>query len=264
MKTLWNVVSFLAVVHLLALAIFLVWLWQSKRLSIDRMHDAREMFAVTVPDAKAAAAKVAAEAQAERDRKIQQEKDAHPPLDSATQIQSVSLIQQQEEQARRRLEDEKKTLAQQLAASTAQLDQKRADLERQRVAWESQIRDDGKRKQDGQFLLAVKQYEQVSPKQGKKMIVELVNQKQIDQAVAYLNAMNPRAAGKILKEFKTDPEITLATELLEKLRTFGVSATKEADKPPPVPAAAPPVQPGAAGSNSAMEPRDAHGLANAH
>lgn len=265
MKTLWNVISFLAVVHLLALAIFIAWLWNSKRLSLERVHDVREMFTVTVADAKAATAKAAAEAQAEHDKKIQQEKDAHPPLDSAMQIQSVSLIQQQEEQSRRRLEDEKKTLAQQLAAATGQLDQKRADLDRQRVAWENLVRDDRQRKQDGQFLQTVKQYEQVSPKQGKKMIVELVNQKQIDQAVAYLDAMNARAASKILKEFKTDPEITLATELLEKLRTFGVGATKEAEKPPPAPAAAaPPVQPGAAGSNAAVEPRDAHGLANVH
>ena len=59
------------------------------------------------------------------------------------------------------------------------------------------------------------------PKQGKRMLVELVNLNQMDQAVAYLHAMNARAASKILKEFKTDPEIALATKLLERLRTFG-------------------------------------------
>lgn len=46
----------------------------------------------------------------------------------------------------------------------------------------------------------------------------------IDQMVAYLNAMAPRAANKILREFKTPDEVVLATELLEKLRIFGFEA----------------------------------------
>jgi hypothetical protein len=76
-------------------------------------------------------------------------------------------------------------------------------------------------------MQAVRQYEQVPPKQGKRMIMELVVMGQVEQAVAYLDAMNVRAAGKILKEFKTDEEIKLATELLEKLRTFGSKPSEQ-------------------------------------
>ena len=49
---------------------------------------------------------------------------------------------------------------------------------------------------------------------------------QLQQAVAYLDAMKPRAASKILKEFKSPSEIVLATELLEKLRTFGLGTVE--------------------------------------
>ena len=40
--------------------------------------------------------------------------------------------------------------------------------------------------------------------------------------MVYLDAMNQRAAGKVLAEFKTDQENKLATELLERIRTLGL------------------------------------------
>ena len=46
MKTLWNIVSFLAVVHLLALVMFVGWLWKSGRLDGARIDELREMLAV--------------------------------------------------------------------------------------------------------------------------------------------------------------------------------------------------------------------------
>jgi len=40
MRTVWNIISFLAVVHLLAVALFIGWLWQSQRLSAERRTSA--------------------------------------------------------------------------------------------------------------------------------------------------------------------------------------------------------------------------------
>ena len=37
MKTLWNIVSFMAVVHLLALLMFVGWLWRTERLDRGRV-----------------------------------------------------------------------------------------------------------------------------------------------------------------------------------------------------------------------------------
>jgi hypothetical protein len=224
MKTLWNIVSFLAVVHLLALLIFIGWLWQSQRLSVERMHELRGVLAMTVPQQQAAAARTATQIQQQHDRDVQEQRRNDPPVDSAAQIKHVSLIKQQEEQSRRRLQDEKTILLGQLAAATSELDQQRSELERTRTQWENAVRTDRQRKTDEQFLQTIKQYEQVPPKQGKKMIAELVSRDQFDMAVAYLDAMNPRAASKILREFKTDSEIALATQLLEELRTFGMDA----------------------------------------
>ena len=58
-------------------------------------------------------------------------------------------------------------------------------------------------------------------RQAKGKLIELVNTGRKDQAVAYLDAMNLRNAGKVLAEFKTAEENKLATELLERIRTLG-------------------------------------------
>ena len=263
MKTLWNIISFLAVVHLLALLIVVAWLWQSQRLTTDRVREVREMFAMTEPEAQAAAAKTAAETKAQQQMALDAQAKANPPGDSLSEIQHVSVVKQQEEQTRRRLEDEKKIMMDELTASSAQLERKRADLDRQRLDWENTIRNDRQRKVDEQFLQTVKQYEQLTSKQGKQMIITLVNQKQMEQAVAYLDAMSPRAASRILKEFKTESEIALATDLLEKLRTFGVQSAQPAEtaaSPAPATTQAAPVVPSS--SSHATGPSNAHSAAS--
>ena len=60
MRTLWNVISFLAVVHLLALLIVVGWLWQSGRITKERVQQTRELFALTESEAQVVAAKRAA------------------------------------------------------------------------------------------------------------------------------------------------------------------------------------------------------------
>lgn len=221
MKSLWNVVSFLAVVHLLALLIVGLWLWKSHRVDTARLTDIRQLLAVPIHDAQAEHVQSLRDAEQQRLREVEELRKERPPMDSASQIQRTTLIAMQEDQARRRLADEKRTLLDELALATESVDDERAEFERERKAWENAVRSDRSQKSDEQFMQAVRQYEQVSPKQGKRMIMELVATAQTDQAVAYLDAMNMRAASKILKEFKTDEEIKLATELLEKLRTFG-------------------------------------------
>lgn len=228
MRTLWNVLSFLAVVHLLALLMVVVWLWQSQRLDAERLASVRETFATTIPEAQAAAAKAEAQANAERQRQIEAERQADPQLDSISQIQHVSLARRQEDQTRRRLADEKRMLQQQLDEATAELESRRAELEQLRAGWSSQAEAQQQRRADEQFLQAVRLMEQIAPKQGKRILMGLIADDQMDQAVAYLKAMNQRAASKILREFKTEAESALATELLERLRTFGLAQDGEA------------------------------------
>jgi hypothetical protein len=228
MRRLWNIISFLAVVHLLAIVMFVGWLWQTQRLTPERLHEAKAVFAVTVPEQTSAAGRAAAEAEAERRAETEALRQANPALDSASQVKFIALIQQQEEQSRRRLQDERRSLLNQMALNAEELKRKQQELDRLEAEWKESSADDRQRKNDEQFLQTVRQFEQLPPKQGKRMIIELINLNQFDQAVTYLAAMNGRAAGKIFKEFKTDEEIKLATQLLESMRTRGLSTEPSA------------------------------------
>ena len=227
-KSLWNILSFLAVVNLLALAIFIAWLWQSDRLSASRVQQLRDMLSVTIAEEKARDDESQKKAKAQAEAELEQQVQANPPIESGAQLQQISLIKHEQEQARRRLEDERDVLLSALEAESKRLERKRQELDQQKAAWENAVRDERQRKNDEQFLQAVRQLEQLSPKQGKQMIVELVEKKQSETAVAYLDAMSPRSSAKILKEFKSETEIELATELLEQLRTFGLKSSAAA------------------------------------
>ena len=77
-------------------------------------------------------------------------------------------------------------------------------------------------------------------KQSKDWILELVQTGREDQAVTYLNAMNPAKYAGLLKAFKGEGESKVATDLLERLRQLGLeseisagaqNAAESADRP---------------------------------
>ena len=93
MRTLWNVVSFLAVVHLLALLIVAAWLWLSHRVDSARLADIRSLLATPVSESEAQAQQTLLEIEAQRVRETQERLRQNPPVDSAAQIQRASLVQ---------------------------------------------------------------------------------------------------------------------------------------------------------------------------
>ena len=143
-------------------------------------------------------------------------------LSSAERLGMLTKLQEQELQSSRRMKDESDMLARQFEMFSQQTASERLEFERERASWEAATRAERERKADEQFTQTVQAYETLPAKQGKNMLMELVAQGSREQAVAYLDAMKSRAMNKILKEFKTPPEIVLATELLEDLRTFGL------------------------------------------
>lgn len=229
MKTIWSIVSFLAVTHLLALLMFVGWLWQSERLSSDRITQMRELFAPTIAQAEQAQADAAAEAEANAQAARAQQRHDSPPVSSATRINHMSQLEEIEKRTRRRMEQEKAALLGELQARLDRLDEREAELEAQREQWRESVEAEQARLADEQFAKTVKQYESIKPRQGKQLLMELIADGEMDQAVAYLDAMNTRASSRILGEFKLEDEIELAAELLERLRTFGQTEEPQDD-----------------------------------
>lgn len=224
MKSLWTTISFLAVVHLLALAMFAGWLWKTGRLDGERIRELRTMFSMTVAEAQAARAEAALEAESQHQADEEAAMRRRPPVSSAERIVLVSQSEQRARQSMRRMEDEQRLLMDQLAREREQLEVDRARHQEQVARWAQSTEAERRRQADEQFAKAVKLLESQPPKLAKRAIVELINGGKTEEAVAYLDAMNERKAGKVLAEFKTDQDAKLATELLERLRTFGVGA----------------------------------------
>ncbi len=223
MRSAWNTLSFLAVVNLFALGLFVTWLWGSQRLDGQRLAALRELFAQTIPQEREAAAEDARAEEAHRRWQAQQGGPANPALSSADSMRVSGEMEEQANRISTRLSDEAAILLEQLDLRETELDRREAELAARESAWERAIRDEQYRRTDEQFAQAVGQLERLKPKQAKAIIVRLVNDGKREEALAYLDAMNERVAAKILGQFNTDQERQLATEVLEGLRTLGLA-----------------------------------------
>lgn len=223
MRSAWNALSFLAVVNLLTLGLFVTWLWGSQRLDAQRLAALRELFAQTIPQEREAAAEDARAEEARRRWQAQQGGAANPALSSADSMRASGEMEEQANRISTRLSDEAAILREQLELRQTELDRREAQLAARESAWARAIRDEQYRRTDEQFAQAVGQLERLKPKLAKAIIVQLLNDGKRQEALAYLDAMNERAAAKILGQFNTDQERQLATELLEGLRTLGLA-----------------------------------------
>jgi hypothetical protein len=222
MRTFWNVVSFLAVAHLLAVAMFVGWLWQSGRLNRERIDGVRATFSRTIEQELADEKTAAQEAEREHLAEVEEMKRRRPALPANEQIRLTGMAEEQTEHTERRMADLRDLLAGEIERNRRQLELLNQALETERKRYDQGIDDLEQRKNDAQFIKAVKLLESQPPKIAKERIVELVQSGELDRAVAYLDAMTPRAASRILSEFKEPDEGKMATELLERLRTHGV------------------------------------------
>ena len=224
MKTAWNITSFLAVVNLLAVLMCAGWLWQSGRLDQQRIAAVRELLSTTVADELQHEKEQEAEQAAEERRQADERRRSGWPLAGGELIARMDRFEDHAALMLRRVQNENEKLMSQLDAREQAIISREKELEARQQQWVKSIQDDADRREDKQFLKAVRILESLPAKQARQAIQQLVETGKTEQAVAYLNAMNARSASKIVREFKTDADIALATDLLEKLRNFGLVA----------------------------------------
>jgi hypothetical protein len=224
MRMLWQAVSFIAVVNLLAIAILIGWLASSGRLSRERMLAVRELLAPTIAEAQAAADAEAAEAEAAQAAAQEAVRRANPPLASEAHLSTIADYQRANLQAEQRMVDQAAQLREDLESRMGQLERDREAFEAEKLAWRDSIRAEHDQRSDEQFRKTVALYESVKPALAKDWLMNLIEVGESEQVVAYLNAMQTRAAKKILEQFKGEAEGELAAQLLEDLRSLGLNA----------------------------------------
>lgn len=233
MKTLFAVISILAIVHVLAALGFVGWMVATERVDRERLEKIQSIFEKSVPEAQAEAEQqqkidAAAGEQAARLAALQG-KSAGP--ESITQ--RLAAEQQRNEITLRQIErtrEEVESLQRNLRLAQQRVEQQYEQLMAEKTSLEKRLADIERQRNDEGFKKAVELYESLPAKQTKSMFMVMLRENHADQVVAYMEAMEPRKAAGVLKEFKTPDEIAKATELTERLRARGtdlIAATED-------------------------------------
>ena len=230
MNSFLKLVIVLAVAHLLAALGFVTWLFASGRVDGERITRVREIFSTTIEQEKRARAEEeskasAAAADADLVRRLRE-----LPLASAERTDTDSRAGDRIELGLRTFEDKTRRLRDELRKDGESLDQRIQSFEKRKSDWEKSIAADKQRVTDEQFRKAVKSLESLPPKQAREVVLELVRTNRMDTAVAYLDAMSSSKASNLLKSFKGDEEVKVATELLERLRMLGLESEARAER----------------------------------
>ena len=230
MKKIWTVLSVLAVANLLGLGAFVAWLKSTDRLDLSRVREVRQLFVETVQQQKSREEEARARVEADEKAAAERAKAAQPPIGAgdvlALKLEQGKADQERIESLKREVQILRETLRReraQLDADQARFKQEQADFERARQAV---VQTEG----NAQFKKALATLEGLKPDKAKTTLQQLIDLKQVEQVVAYMNAMQERTRTKVLDEFiKSDPKV--ATDLLERIRTRGIASRPPENAP---------------------------------
>ena len=226
MKTMKTAFMVVLLIHLLLLVCFGGWLHTTGRLNGDRLQAAVDLFTPTIEEEETVKAEAEKKKQAEMDQVREMERLGEIEKGSTQLRQRLAELTMSDEIALQRFERMKreiKDLHGSIEKARQLLEKQREQLDVDKAAFESQLAQEKRKREDEGFKNAVKLIEQLKPKQAKELFKNLIAQQQTDQVIRYLAAMNLRKAASVLKEFKEPIELTMATDLIERLRKRGVS-----------------------------------------
>jgi molecular chaperone GrpE (heat shock protein) len=228
MKTITHIISSLAIINLLALLLAMGWLYQSGRLSGERVEAVRDIFDTTVAEDVAAQEEIEAEQAREEQRKAEEERANRLPVPAEDQLSGAQVVNEQEQVKIQRLRQEVEQMKASLAAAQAKLARERDKFENEKQAFEEMRRRIAETESSEQFEKTLGIYQSLEPAQVKQIWSTAIAAGGTEEVVSYLNAMQARTASAVIDEFaKEDP--ALAHELLERLRSRGleVAATED-------------------------------------
>lgn len=240
MKTLWTIISILALTNLLAIVGLLLWLKSNDRLDGERVQRIREILSMTIAEEKLKkeeADKTAADEKAKADAVAKRTGPSRP----ATEVIDANRENLEANQASlQRLREEIKQLQQALAKQQADVQRDREIVEATRKRVEAKEAEINKVARDQQFQQALAALEAQKAPAAKQVLQSMLTDNKREEALDYLAAMDETKRAKIMTEFiKTDER--LAAELLEQLRTRGITQAKSnaAASGAPAPSSAP-------------------------
>lgn len=214
MKRLFSVIVLTLALNFLAAAGGVGWLWRTGKLDKDKVHAIKELvFPSTAPTTQEVKAELA-EATTRPMLKLEEllEKQAGRPATEQVAFMQTAFDAQMAQLDRR--QRELVDLQRQVDLAQQALTKERTGFELEKKKLTAREEETAKLQADKGFQDSLELYKTMQPKQVKEIFMKL------DDATVerYLTAMEPRAAGKIIKEFKTPEELVRVQSVLEKIR----------------------------------------------
>jgi flagellar motility protein MotE (MotC chaperone) len=231
-RSLWTVITVLALTNLLAIAGFVGWLHTSGRINRDRIERVRQVFATTVAQDEAGAQQGEMDAQLAAAAAEEAAKVGTPPLTAEQRLEAGLARDETSSQHAQRVQRETADLIATLLRERAELDRLRAEFDKQVKDFDEMRARIAKEEGTEQFAKTVALYQSLKADQAKAMMQSLIRGGGTDQVVSYLNALPPRTASKIIAEFEKG-DSALAADLLERLRMRGNAVAESPPDPAP-------------------------------
>lgn len=235
MKSLWTIISIIALANLLAIVGLVAWLAGTKRLDMDRVGEIKELLTTPVDQVEQPEADDGAAGTDDAPLEPGVMPFAAAPSEILAARLELSTI---DEMRRDRLARETADLRRAHVLERERLDRQWAELTAARTAFEEEVRK--ARETDGaaQFQKAVEVLNKQRPAEAAAVLTSLMRQG-VDtadgsdpfeagkrQVISYINAMEDRPRNALIAQFAKD-DAQLAAELLEGLRTRGLGAVAQ-------------------------------------
>ena len=232
MRSLWTIISVMALANLLAMLGFVGWLGMSDRLSKDRFDRVRAVLAPTNAQEQADSAKAAVDAEEAAVQAKEDSRVGQMPMPADDRTSTLEELEAIANMRVARAEGEANRMRQALELSWEELKRERTKLDKERAAFEAMREQLAKTEGSEQFQKAVALYESIGADAAANLFRQILDDREKTQdekvrtVAAYLNAMKSRTAAQILKQFEaSDP--TMAAVLLESIRSLGVDAGRD-------------------------------------
>ncbi|MFA7237467.1 MAG: hypothetical protein WC058_11430 [Phycisphaeraceae bacterium] len=232
MKTLFKIAAGVAIINVLAAAGLLGWLIGTHRMNRARVDKVAAIFSPTLEQEKA---REEEETKKAEELKTQAQTQARlSGLDgSGSAAERLVEEQQRNELLLRQLERTRqdiKSLSDNLMLTRTRMEREKSELLTARTELTVRLDEMEKRLNDAGFKKAVALYESLPAKQVRAMFDDLMTRGKTEEVVAYLEAMQPRKAAGVLKEFGADAgTVARAVELTERLRARGSELVKQVE-----------------------------------
>ncbi len=215
MKKAWSITSTASFLFLLIGSVVLLWWWSTGRLDSERLSSMYSIFMgtdITDVEAPAGQSDDAVSVPGSSARRLVMRGD-----ESRLLAVDHQLFEHQATARQGQIDMALKSLAEARAALAAE----RAAFKMAQESAQTQVEG---RDPNTQFQRSVNLIEAAQPAQAKIWILSMTEQGRFEDAVAALDAMQPRSASRILREFQSAAEMELAGKLLEALGRYGTNA----------------------------------------